>query len=70
MIYDPEANIISMEISKDPIIDTVEFGNFIMHLSSTKKPVLIEILNGSKFVGQVEKIKKLGKFEGIVPQEN
>lgn len=59
MKYDPDANIISLELSKDPIINTVEFGNFIMHLSPSGKPVLIEILNGSKFVGKLEQIKKI-----------
>lgn len=57
MHYDPEANLISWELTKDPINHAIELGNFIIHLSKTKKPVLIEILNASKFVGQMDKIK-------------
>ena len=64
MQYDAETNIMCWEISKDPIDHAIELGNFIIHLSKTKKPVLIEILNASKFVGQMDKIK----IEGIKKQ--
>lgn len=64
MQYDIEANLISWEITKDPIDHALELGNFIIHLSKTKKPVLIEILNASKFVGKMDKIK----LEGIKKQ--
>ena len=57
MIYDPEANIISWELAKGPISHTREFGNFIIHLSKANKPILIEILDASKFVGQFDKLK-------------
>ena len=64
MQYDPETNILSWEIAKDPIDHALELGNFIIHLSKGKKPVLIEILNASKFVGQMDKVK----FESIKKQ--
>jgi len=64
MQYDLEANILSWEITKDPIDHSLELGNFIIHLSKLKKPVLIEILNASKFVGQMDKVK----LEGIKKQ--
>ncbi len=64
MQYDIEANLMSWEITKDPIDHCLELGNFIIHLSKTKKPVLIEILDASKFVGQMDKIK----LEGIKKQ--
>lgn len=64
MRYDAEANLLSWEIAKDPIDHALELGNFIIHLSKAKKPVLIEILNASKFVGQMDKIK----LEGIKKQ--
>jgi len=57
MQYDLETNILSWEIAKDPIDHALELGNFIIHLSKARKPVLIEILNASKFVGQTDKIK-------------
>ena len=64
MVYDIEANILSIELSKSPISHAVELGNFIVHLSKGGQPVLIEILNASKFTGQLDKIK-LGKMENI-----
>ena len=60
MQYDIEANLLSWEITKDPIDHAIELGNFIIHLSKAKKPVLIEILNASKFVGQMDKVKDEG----------
>ena len=59
MRYDIEANIISWELSNDQIDHAIELGNFIVHLSKTKKPVLIEILNASKFVGQMDNLKEI-----------
>lgn len=64
MHYDPEANLISWELAKGPIDHAIEVGNFIIHLSKAKKPVLIEILNASKFAGKMDKIK----LEGIKRQ--
>ncbi|MDO9399622.1 MAG: DUF2283 domain-containing protein [bacterium] len=69
MNYDIEANLISWELAKDPIDHAIELGNFIIHLSKTKKPVLIEILNASKFVGQFDKIKKLKLSEPLKVSE-
>lgn len=66
MQYDIEANIISWEITKDPIDHAIELGNFIIHLSKAKKPVLIEILNASKFVGQMDKVKLEGMKKQIM----
>ena len=62
MIYEPESNIISIELSKGPISHAHEFGNFIIHLSKSNKPILIEILDASKFVGQFDKLKKTSEF--------
>ncbi len=66
MLYDPEANILSIEIAKSEISHAREFGNFIVHLSPAGKPVLIEILDASKFMGQIEKLKNLGEIKGVV----
>ena len=63
MIYDPEANIISWEIAKGRISRAREFGNFIIHLSKSGKPLLIEILDASKFIGQFNKIKTAENFK-------
>lgn len=64
MQYDNEANIISWEIAGGEISHAREFGNFIIHLSSAGKPILVEILDASQFVGQLDKIK-IKKVEDI-----
>ena len=56
MIYDPESNLISIEVSKGKIEYARDFGNFIIHFSEAGKPLLIEILDASKFIGQLDKI--------------
>ncbi len=65
MKYDIESNIISWEVAKGKISHAHEFGNFIIHLSKTGKPILIEIIDGSKFVGQFDKIKGIKDFGEI-----
>lgn len=69
MIYDPEANIISWEIAEGEISHAWEFNNFIIHLSPNNKPVLIEILDASKFINQVEKLKQLKNIKNFRPSE-
>lgn len=58
MKYDIESNLLSWEIAKGQMSQAVDFGNFIIHLSNSGKPLLIEILNASKYKGQFDKIKK------------
>lgn len=69
MIYDPEANILCIEIAKGEIDHAREFGNFIIHVSKSAKPILIEILDASKFVGQIDKlkIKDIREVKKIIP---
>jgi hypothetical protein len=65
MRYDPEANIILWEIAQGPISHTREIGSFLIHVSSSEKPVLIEILDASKFIGQIDRIKNVGEIKDI-----
>ncbi len=59
MNYDIEANIISWEIGKGKISRVKEFGNFLVHLSPAGKPILIEILDASKFKTRLSNLKTL-----------
>jgi len=59
MQYDLESNIMAWEISKGKIDHVVELGNFLVHVTKTKKPVLVEILNASNMLGKVDKIKNI-----------
>lgn len=67
MIYDPEANILSWEITGGKISHVKEIGNFIIHLSHAGKPILIEILDASSMIGQFEKIKNIKDIKKIMP---
>lgn len=59
MNYNLEANIISWEISKGKITRVKEFGNFIVHLSKAGKPILVEILDASRFKTKLNKIETI-----------
>lgn len=65
MHYDFEANIMSIEITKGNISFAKEFGKFIVHFSNAGKPILIEILDASKFVGQIDKLKNIKEIKKI-----
>jgi uncharacterized protein YuzE len=67
MLYDPEANILCWEVAKGAISHAREFGNLIIHLSSSGKPILIEILDASKFIGQFDKIKNIKDVKQMLP---
>jgi len=59
MLYDPESNIISIKIASGKIDHCAEMGNFLIHMSIQKTPLLIEILDGGKFISQMKKINSL-----------
>ncbi|PLX27760.1 hypothetical protein C0583_00775 [Candidatus Parcubacteria bacterium] len=67
MIYDPEANIICLELAKGEISYAREIGNIIIHMSKTGVPILIEILDASSFKGQFDKIKDIKDIKKIIP---
>lgn len=63
MHYDPDANIISIELSVGEIEFGKEFGNFIIHFSPLGTPVLLEILEADKFAKQFNKQKLESKIK-------
>lgn len=55
--YDPEADVMSWELSKRGKIDyATEMGDFIVHFSKDDTPVLIEALDASKLLMKSEKL--------------
>jgi uncharacterized protein YuzE len=48
--YEPEADILRIEVSDGKISDALESGNFVMHVDKNNKPVYVEVLNASKFL--------------------
>lgn len=48
--YDPEADVLSWEITGRPIEYAKEVGNVVIHFSKNHSPVLIEILEATKLL--------------------
>jgi hypothetical protein len=59
MNFDLEANIVSWEITKGKIVRVHEFGNFLVHLSKSGKPILIEVLDASRFKTKLNKLETI-----------
>lgn len=53
--YEPEADVLRVEVSKQPIDYAKEIGNFVVHFTKEGLPVYIEILEASKFKRVTEK---------------
>ena len=54
--YEPEADVLSYEVSNKPIDYAKEIGNFIIHFSNDNTPVLFEILEASNFLNRTQNI--------------
>ena len=55
--YEPEADVLTWETGKNENIDYAqEIGNVVVHFSKKNNPVLIEILEASKFLNQAKRL--------------
>lgn len=52
--YDPEADVLSWDISDKPIDYASEFGDMIVHFTKEGEPVTIEVLHAKEFVRSAE----------------
>ena len=59
--YEPEADVLSWEVSREPIDYAQEAGNMVVHFSKKNVPVYIELLEASKFFNQTEKLMVVHK---------
>lgn len=50
MNYEPEADVLTWEVSSKPIDFAKEVGNVVVHFSKDQTPVLIEVLEAKKFM--------------------
>ncbi|GEM_PF-694533 len=48
--YEPEADVLSWELSADKIADASEAGNLIIHFNAKREPVYIEMLDARSFI--------------------
>jgi len=54
--YEPEADILMWEITDKPIDYAKEIGNVIVHFTKNNAPVLIEILEASRFLNRAKNL--------------
>lgn len=54
--YYKDADLLSLKISKTPYKYAKQEGDVIVHYSDKKEPVLIEIVNGAKFLKETTKM--------------
>ncbi|PIT94216.1 hypothetical protein COU00_00155 [Candidatus Falkowbacteria bacterium CG10_big_fil_rev_8_21_14_0_10_43_11] len=70
MYFDLESNIVSLEIASGKIDHVLELGNFLIHVNKNNAPLLIEILDGGKFVSQFKKVEGKKFIESAMPANN
>ena len=54
--YEPESDVLSWEVGKEPIDFARESGNMIVHFSKKNIPVYVEVLEASKFLSKAKKL--------------
>ncbi|MGA2666856.1 MAG: DUF2283 domain-containing protein [Patescibacteria group bacterium] len=54
--YEPEADVLTYEITSQPIDYAKEIGNIVVHFTKSNMPVLVEILEATKFLKKAEKL--------------
>jgi len=60
--YEPEADVLMWEISNQPIDFAKEIGNIVVHFSKKNIPVLVEILEASRFLAKVKDLVERRKI--------
>lgn len=54
--YEPEADVLRVEMSKKPIDYAAEVGNIVVHFSHENVPVYLEFLEASRFVSDISNV--------------
>ena len=60
--YESEADVLMWEITNKPIDFAKEVGNVIVHFTKNNMPVLIEVLEASKFLAKARNLVKKGEI--------
>ncbi|MDA2936175.1 DUF2283 domain-containing protein [Patescibacteria group bacterium AH-259-L05] len=58
--YEPEADVLMWEITDKPIDFAKEIGNIVIHFTKDNVPVLIEILEATKFLSKTKTLVEGG----------
>lgn len=67
MKYDPNVDILLIEVSKRSIDYAEELGSVIVHFTKDHKPVALEILDASQFVTQATATSLSAKADKSIP---
>ena len=67
--YYEDADLISWKVSKKPFEYAARSGDFVVHYSKDDEPVLIEILNASKFLKEANSMLPRKIQKQVLPQE-
>lgn len=67
--YYEDADLISWKVSDKPFEYATRSGDFVVHYSSSDEPVLIEILNASKFLKKANSILPKKIQRQVLPEE-
>lgn len=54
--YEPEADVLTWEITNQPIDSAREVGNIVVHFTKKNMPVLVEILEASQFLSKAKNL--------------
>ena len=65
--YEPEADVLTWEITDKPIDFAKEVGNVVVHFTKNNMPVLIEVLEASKFLAKAKSLVKKDKISTKTP---
>ena len=65
--YEPEADVLTWEITDKPIDFAKEVGNVVVHFTKNNMPVLIEILEASKFLAKAKSLVQKDKISTKTP---
>ncbi|MGI0080220.1 MAG: DUF2283 domain-containing protein [Nitrososphaerales archaeon] len=59
--YSAQEDILLYELSQEPIDYAEETGSVIVHFTKESKPVLLEIMDASKFLAETARAQKRAK---------
>ena len=65
--YEPEADVLTWEITDKPIDFAKEVGNVVVHFTKNNMPVLIEVLEASKFLAKAKSLVQKDKISTKAP---
>lgn len=64
--YEPEADVLMWELNKKPIESAQEIGNLVVHFNKNHVPVLVELLEASRFFSKAKTIMAHGGRKQVI----